>query len=528
MVWSLTFTIVCGDLLEARTPGRWPYLLAAGALIGLAVDRVWTVWARRAGRIPAGRGRFREWPGRWFLGAAWVSAFLYGVWVGHRVPERVDGWCGVTLQAQASVEAVVGGRGGMGYHLRIGRIATAAGDERCDVDAVWFPAGRTAWAPGSALRLNGVLFPDPPKTPQGPLARPQYRFEGTAERVDGGRGFSRARGAILEDLEAAGGLDADTAALAVSMLVGGGTVAPDVEEAFLAAGLLHVLAASGANVVILERTFAWSLGRLWRWIRLPGWTQLAVWTAGLWGFAGLCAFSPSIVRACAMAHYRMWAEWFGRPVRVSTALAAAGLWMAVADPGQCRTLSGVLSFAATGAVASVAQVAAEPVAAGRPRWRALVHRVRRMAMATTLTACWVEAVLLPFSLCAFGQLAPYAPVSNAVMDPVLALSLPLVAIATGMGVAAEHIPALRPLAEGAGLLAAAAIHGIVHWAQWVRTWPGSLWRIPRCSWLWAVPYYTLLLLIAWRLSRGRRGAGGRWARAGRGRPPYGRRPPRMV
>ncbi|WP_139234700.1 ComEC/Rec2 family competence protein [Alicyclobacillus macrosporangiidus] len=535
-MWTLVFTMVAGDLLNARAPQPWPLWLGLGTLFVWGGIGAGWLWDEAVERIRAGRGRpnpsqqtrARRQP----AGAGWVRphrrgihrgawwgcllalAFCYGAWRGAGAPQRADAWCGRPLSAEASVQTASTGKSGPWYRLHLQRIGGPGASTPCDVEAVWFPAGPDGARihPGDSVVLRGVLFPDPPRTPAGSLARPQYRFEGTVTSAPRhgntwSSPFSRAGDAVASALRRTAGLDAGTAGLVQSMVFGGSSLPAGLQQAFLAAGLLHVLAASGANVLILERAATWAVRPLWRRLRMPAWGWPVAWVTGVWAFAGMCGFSPSIVRAAAMSTYRMAAQWCGRPVRVSTCLAAAALMMGIAAPGSLWGVSSALSFLATaGVTMALAGAASASSSAGGGRLRRAMMRIRVAATATVRASVWVEAVVLPVSVCVFGQLTPYAVLSNALVDPLLALLLPLAAGSIALAVTAQGLPVLRPVAEGCGALAALGVHGLVAWCDWVAGWPGALWRFPPWPWGWAVPYYTgLVLLYAGRRRGIRRG-----------------------
>ncbi|WP_156040040.1 ComEC/Rec2 family competence protein [Alicyclobacillus macrosporangiidus] len=538
-MWSLVFTMVAGDLLNARAPQPWPVWLGLSALFlwgGLGGGWLWDEavvrirargWRRgqsRADKRPVQaarpawvrRPRHGQRRGAWW-GCLLALALGYGAWRGHGAPQNADAWCGRPLSAEASVQAVSTGKSGPWYWVHLERVGGPGAWTPCDVVAVWFPAepNGAKMHRGDPVVLRGVLFPDPHRTPAGPLARPQYRFEGTVtsalhQRNAISLAFSRADDAIASALHRTSGLDEETAGLVQSMVLGGSSLPTTLERAFLAAGLLHVLAASGANVMILERTASWAVQPLWRRMRMPAWGWPVAWVTGVWAFAGLCGFSPSIVRAAAMSTYRMAAQWCGRPVRVSTCLAAAALMMGVADPGQLWSVSSALSFLATAGVAmALAGAASVPSPVGDGILRRVVARLWATATATVHASVWVDAVILPVSVCVFGQLTPYAVLSNALIDPLLALLLPLAAGTIAWAVTAQGLPVLRPVAEGCGALAALGVHGLVGWSEWVAGWPGALWQFTPLPWGWTVPYYIgLVLLYVCR----RRGT---WRRIGR-------------
>ncbi len=282
--------------------------------------------------------------------------------------------------------------------------------------------------------------------------------------------------------------------LCLSIVFGGEDVPRGVHDAFLRAGLLHVLAASGANVVLLERAAARGLRPLWRGVRVS-WLPPATMLAFTWGFAALCQFSSSIVRAAWMASYRHLAALCGRHGASGHALWFAAVAMTAADPAGLTSWSAVLSFVSTAAVmgALTRQPSAKPAPA--TRWRWLARRTAGWAWQAVRVSVRVEAAVAPLLAVAFGQWTPWAVVANVVADPLLACLLPACALLCALSVLAAAFPWCTPLAAALAWPVGLGVRALSAWVTWLAHWPGALVALPPVWPGWLVPYYLLWWLL---------------------------------
>ncbi|MBX5436363.1 MAG: ComEC/Rec2 family competence protein [Alicyclobacillaceae bacterium] len=201
-------------------------------------------------------------------------------------------------------------------------------------------AGPAAGAAGSAIA--GGLLPHRADVPRRQAdGMPVYAFQGQVERLSSAPpgGFGAIRQWLDEAARRAGAGNAPDRRLLESVVFGGESLSPGTKDVFLRAGLLHVLAASGANALILSCALEWTAGRAARRLRVPSsvWTMVKL--AALWGFAGLCSFSVSIVRAVCMITYASLASICRRPSSSATAIAYAALAVAVWQPALWLTVS---------------------------------------------------------------------------------------------------------------------------------------------------------------------------------------------
>jgi len=233
--------------------------------------------------------------------------------------------------------------------------------------------------------------------------------------------------------------------------------APEVSEAFKAAGLTHLLAVSGQNVafVLLLAVPLLRRGRLrWRLV-----TTLAV----LGAFGVLTRWEPSVMRAEAMAAVAAAGAFAGRPVRAVRLLALAVTACVLVDPLLVHSLGFRLSVAACAGLAVVTPWL-------RPRLPLLLAAsVAAQAGASLVlvpTFGGVPVVGLPANVLAVPAAGPImmwglvvGPVAGALPGAAPLLHLPTrVALAWVAGVAevAARVP-LAPLGALAGAAFAAAL-----------------------------------------------------------------------
>ncbi|GHF35449.1 membrane protein [Streptomyces mashuensis] len=323
--------------------------------------------------------------------------------------------------------------------------------------------------------------------------------------IEGPTVLQRAAGRLRAGLrEATDGLAPDARALLPGLVVGDTSrVPPDLDEAFKATDLTHLLAVSGGNLTIMialllgpahlasraeRRGVAAQLGIPLRLTALLG-GALTV------GFVVVCRPDPSVLRAAACGLITLLALATGRRRSLLPALAAAVLLLVLLDPWLTRSYGFVLSVLATGALLTLA-----------PRWsEALRRRGVPPRIAEALAAAGAaQAVCAPV-------IAVLAARVSLVGVPCNLLAEPAVAPATVLGFAAlAAAPVAMPLARALAWLAG---WPALWTAKVARTgaglpgaeldWPGGV----RGGLLLAV--FTATVILVWRRLPGRR-----WACAG--------------
>ncbi|MEW1923617.1 ComEC/Rec2 family competence protein [Streptomyces sp. NPDC088360] len=277
----------------------------------------------------------------------------------------------------------------------IGRDSTGRSSSGGESVGPWPRARWLALLPSTRLRVRASLAPP---LPEGDRVAAVLRVEGerTPRVIEAPSGPQRLAGRLRGGLrEATDGLPPDARALLPGLVVGDTSrVPPELEEAFRATDLTHLLAVSGANLTIVlalligppslaqraeRRGLAPRLGISLRATALIG-------GALTLGFVIVCRPDPSVVRAAACGLIALLAIGTGRRRSLIPALAAAVLLLVLYDPWLARSPGFLLSVLATGALLTLA-----------PRWSLALQRRRvppRLAEASAAAAA-AQAVCAP-------------------------------------------------------------------------------------------------------------------------------------
>ncbi|CAM5548689.1 ComEC/Rec2 family competence protein [Streptomyces abikoensis] len=340
--------------------------------------------------------------------------------------------------------------------------------------------------PSTRVRAEGRLAVPSGVGGPGPLPAAVLRVGGREPpRITGGpSAVQRVAGRFRAGLRAAtDGLPPDPRALLPGLVVGDTSRVPDdLDEAFRATGLTHLLAVSGSNLAILlavlvgpprlaaraeRRGLAARLGVPLR--------TTAVLGAGLvLGFVVVCRPDPSVLRAAACGLVLLLALGTGRRRSLLPALAAAVLLLVLYDPWLARSPGFLLSVLATGALLTLA-----------PLWSAALqrHAVPPRAAEALAAAAAAEAACAPV-------IAVLAERVSLVAVPCNLLAEAAVAPATVLGFAALAVsPVAPPAAEWLARL-----------ASWPASWAAGVARtgadLPGAELAWPGGWTGGLLLAA--------------------------------
>lgn len=385
------------------------------------------------------------------------------------------------------------------------------------------PAARASAGPGGSAEQWRRLLPSTRLRVAGRLAPPQADDRVAAVLRPGGGGppeiigpptaLQKTAGGLRAGLRrATDGLPPDARALLPGLVVGDTSqITPDLQEAFEATDLTHLLAVSGSNLTIVlmlligppgtallaeRRGLAPRLGITLRGAALLGGALTLT-------FVIVCRPEPSVLRAAACGTVTLLAIGTGRRRSLIPALAAAVLLLVLYDPWLARSYGFLLSVLATGSLLTIA-----------PRWSAALRRggvPPRLAEALGAAAA-AQAVCAPV-------VAVFAARVSLVAIPCNLVAELAVAPATVLGFAALAAATVAmPVAETAawcagfpaGWLASVARTGAAlpgAQADWPGGWTGGLLlaavtvigalvarRLPRHP--WAVGACALLLVGA--------------------------------
>jgi competence protein ComEC len=163
--------------------------------------------------------------------------------------------------------------------------------------------------------------------------------------------LSRARGTLLNEIDATFPASPDVAAILRAMLLGDRMfVDSNVSLDFQKTGAFHVLVLAGLHVGVLCAFILW-LGRKFR---SPLWlTTIATLTA-LVLYLGVVQDRPPILRATLMAAFFLCAQPLYRRVALLNTVAIAAILLLAVHPSLLRDMSFELSFLAAGSIAGLA------------------------------------------------------------------------------------------------------------------------------------------------------------------------------
>ncbi|MDI3406388.1 ComEC/Rec2 family competence protein [Streptomyces cavernicola] len=324
-----------------------------------------------------------------------------------------------------------------------------------------------ALLPSTRLRVQGRLAP--PMREGDEIAAVVRVSGGEAPRVVvGPSALQRTAGKLRAGLrEATEGLTPDARALLPGLVVGDtGRVSEELDEAFRATDLTHLLAVSGSNLTIVLILLTGPPSRAMRAERGGLAPRLGIslrGTALLGGaltlaFVVVCRPDPSVLRAAACGLIVLVAIATGRRRSLIPALAAAVLLLVLYDPWLARSYGFALSVLATGALLTIA-----------PRWSAALRRRRVPARLADALA----AALAAQAVCA-PVVAVLAARVSLVAVPCNLLAELAVAPATVLGFAALALaPVSLLLAKGLCWVASWPVEWIAEVARRGAALPGA-------------------------------------------------------
>lgn len=308
----------------------------------------------------------------------------------------------------------------------------------------------------------------------------RVKDDGPPRVVEEPSGAQRFAGELRGGLRAATeGLEPDARALLPGLVVGDTSrITPELDEAFKATDLTHLLAVSGANFTILLALLIGPPGRAQHAERRGLAPRLGIplrATAVLGGtlslgFVIVCRPDPSVLRAAACGSIALLAIATGRRRSLIPALATAVLLLVLYDPWLSRSYGFLLSVLATGALLTLA-----------PRWSAALQRRRvppRLAEALAAAGA-AQAVCAPVVVVLSARVSLVAVPCNLLAEFAVAPATVL-GFAT-LTTALWAMPVAKALAWcaswPAGWIADIACTGAAlpgAGVDWPDSWPGAL------------------------------------------------------
>nr|WP_230088150.1 ComEC/Rec2 family competence protein [Alicyclobacillus mali (ex Roth et al. 2021)] len=297
--------------------------------------------------------------------------------------------------------------------------------------------------------------------------------------------------------------------LALSMIFGDaqGNLPQNVSADFLAAGVTHLLVASGSNV-----GFALDMAAI-PWHHLFGRARMrkkrlayGAYALGvIWGFALICGFQLAVLRAACGATYSVAAGMCGRRVSGYTVLWSSAGMAGVLDPADLLTPSMLLSFYAAFAVCEADSLWRRTTAdrAERSNDRrtfsaSAVRRVGASLVRAFLVTAVVDAYMVPVLWWMFRQWTPYGALSTAILEPTIELLMPLIVL-WGLTAGVAHALPWPPIAWCAQVLSrlgCASMFAVVWFVHRVASWHGSLRSLAPASFASACALVFALVAVA--------------------------------
>jgi competence protein ComEC len=327
--------------------------------------------------------------------------------------------------------------------------------------------GRPPPAFGERLRVRGLLtrsagFANEAEVPPGPWRlrlKSAVFVESIAPPSLGARAAGRLRDGLRRVYDRPAWTTRPGVALTRSLVLGDAAALGEPRRrALRRCGLAHLVAVSGFNVSVVAALAAAAASALPRRVRLSA--------AGATVLVHLAAVgtSASVLRASGMALLAIAALSLARPPRARQAWALAFGALLAARPELVSQPGFQLSFAATAGLLTLAPRWAE-------HWSARLPRLAALALAAALAA---QVAALPWSVAAFGDVAPLGVALNLVAVPWASAALLLgwcwtLAAMLAPPLAAASLPALDALAGPLALLERLPPSG------WISSaWPGGL------------------------------------------------------
>ena len=203
---------------------------------------------------------------------------------------------------------------------------------------------------------------------------------------------------------------------------------PELDEALRAAGLTHIVVASGYNLTILVRFARRRFEKISKYLSALSAGGMIV------GFMAVTGLSPSMSRAGLVAGLALIAWYYGRTFHpIILLLFAAATTLLINPSFGWNDLGWQLSFAAFGGVMIVAPLA-QAYFFGDKKPGTI-----RQILGETIAA---QLVTLPIFVLAFGQYSNVAVLANILVLPLVPLAMVLTFVA---GIGSLLVPALAPI-----------------------------------------------------------------------------------
>lgn len=379
---------------------------------------------------------------RWALALAGIGGALLGLWLGAL--KQIDfmqyqPFYGqeVTLQGKVTEDTTFGPQGGQ--RLRLGGVVL---NGRRMGGNIWVSANTSAEIKrGDIVTVEGELSEGFGNLP----ATMFYARLIQAERPQPGDVARRVRDWFAGGVRTA--VDEPQANLGLGYLVGQRTALPEtLADQFRLLGLVHLVVASGSNLIIIARL-------LKRWAgKISKFTAAAATLAFIGGFLLLTGFSTSMTRAALVASLSLLAWYYGRIIHPVVLLLLAAAITLCFDPSFLwGDMGWYLSFAAFAGVILLAPLI------HRYFWGEKEPGVLRYIVVATTAA---QITTFPVIAISFGEYSPLALAANLLIQPLVPLAMGLTFAA---GLAGVLVPAVAGIFGLPAQVVLSYMTGITGW-----------------------------------------------------------------
>jgi len=268
------------------------------------------------------------------------------------------------------------------------------------------------------------------------------------------------------------------ASFILGILIGGRKgLSRNIQDAFSATGIAHVVAVSGYNISIITSF----LGRFLK-KNLPNWLSLGILFSFVFLFMAAAGFSASVVRAGIMGLVLLWTTMFGRGAQGLQLLVYAVTFMLAINPLLLRFDIGFqLSVLATAGLI----ILAPKIEPGLRKLR--LPRFWHEALLATISAM---IMTLPILILNFKQISLVSPLVNLIVLPFIPWTM-LAGFVTGIAALI-----FLPLGILFGYISYILCYVIIYVVQAFASLPFSHTEIT-LSWEWSILYYFLIILLVY-------------------------------
>ncbi|HPP36332.1 MAG TPA: DNA internalization-related competence protein ComEC/Rec2 [Clostridiales bacterium] len=308
-----------------------------------------------------------------------------------------------------------------------------------------------------------------------------YPYAISAGERTGGNFFVRLglliRKRIVDVIEKS--LPRQQAGLMNGMLIGyRGGLTDEVKEAFSDAGLLHVMAVSGANVAFLAAPLSFLLKML----RIRKRAANLVIIAFLNLFACVAGFEPSVLRAVLMACVLLLAAVIYREPDIYTSIAVSCIIMLVLSPYMLFNIGFQLSYAAT---LSIVMLYGNISRAIRCRF---IPKKTADVIAATLAA---QIGVLPLTIMHFNKVSVISLIPNILAAPMLGVITVLGALMAVLGQFSLTLSVLI------GYVNNILLSAVLYITKWSASLPWATFRMVTPPAAAVIIYYMMVLYLLW-------------------------------